>query len=74
MGELAILDTGGDTKLIWDAGNLDEVANARSTFDRLREKGFLAYKVIGDGSKGEVLQRFDAAAERIILSPAMRGG
>lgn len=72
---MAILDPTGDTKVFWDKDNPDEVANARRTFNDLRAKGFLAYKLSGRGdSKGEVLHEFDARAERIILTPAHQGG
>ena len=64
----------GDTKLIWDPGNATEVEAARSTFDSLRAKGFMAYRVTGLGNKGEVLQRFDPSVEKMILAPAPRGG
>lgn len=74
MSELAVMDGSGDTKVMWSAGNQDEIANARRTFTDLKAKGFLAYKVTGDGSKGEVIREFDANAERIIMSPQMQGG
>lgn len=74
MGELAMLNATGDTKLYWSAGNTDEVANARRTFNDLRAKGHLAYKLSEDGTKGEMLLEFDPMAQRIILAPAMKGG
>lgn len=73
-GEMCILDLTGDTKVIWDSKNEDEVAAAKATFDSLKKKGYLAYSVSKDGSKGEILKEFDASAEKIILSPAMCGG
>lgn len=74
-GTLAILDRTGDTKLIWDRGNEAEVANARRTFDDLRGKRFLAYRVTGKkGAPGEQITEFDPVAERIILVPPMQGG
>lgn len=74
MGQLAILDATGDTKIIWDPNNTDEVENARRSFTDLRAKGYLAYKVTPDGSKGEVIREFDPDAEKIILAPPLRGG
>jgi hypothetical protein len=65
---------GGDTKLIWDKSNADEVENAKRTFDDLKKKGFAAFKVVGEGAKGEQLFSFDSNAERIIMVPQMRGG
>lgn len=68
----------GETKIIWDKNNADEVANAKRTFDDLKKKGFLAFSVRGDkdriGDKGEQIFAFDASIERIIMSPPMRGG
>lgn len=74
MGELAIMNTTGDTKVYWSPTNPDEVENARRTFRDLRTKGHLAYKLLGDGSKGEQLLEFDPTAAQIILAPAMKGG
>jgi len=72
--EMSILDHTGDTKLIFDPDNEAEVENARETFNRLKKKGFIAYRVQDGGSKGEIMTEFDATAKKIILSPALRGG
>lgn len=75
MGEMSRLDRKGDTKIIWDAKNRDEVKAAKGTFDDLTKKGFLAYKVTDNkGRRGEQIREFDPKAERIILAPAMVGG
>lgn len=75
MAEMAIMSRDGDSKLIWDKDNPDEVENARRTFDELKKKGFIAYKVEGrKGEKGEVLRAFDPDAERLIMAPPMVGG
>jgi hypothetical protein len=68
------LDRSGDTKLIWDRSNADEVAAARKMFDDLRAKQFTAYKTTDGGKKGDVITRFDETAERIIMVPRMVGG
>lgn len=73
-GEMAILDETGDTKIIWDSKNADEVENAESQFKKLRKKGFLAYKVKKNGEKAEMITEFDSEAEKIILSPPLAGG
>jgi hypothetical protein len=65
---------GGDTKLIWSADNEAEIDNAKRTFDDLRKKGFAAFKVNRLGNKGEQIFSFDAEAEKLILTPALRGG
>jgi hypothetical protein len=74
VGEMAILDLTGDTKVIWDPHNPDEVAAAKAQFDTLRKKGFIAYTVNKKGDKGEVIREFDPDAEKIILSPPLVGG
>lgn len=74
-GVLHVMDRSGDTRLMWDKGNDDEVSAARETFRKLKEKGFLAYRVHGKkGEKGDVIREFDPAAERIIMSPQLVGG
>lgn len=73
-GTLHVMDGTGDTKLIWDSENADEVDAARALFDRLRGNGYLAFAVKKSGDKGEQITTFDRHAEKIILAPPMRGG
>jgi hypothetical protein len=76
MGELAIMDPTGDTKIIFDPENEDEVAAAKATFDTLKGKGFAAFRVVGPkGEKGdEIIREFDPKAGRMIMIPALAGG
>lgn len=75
MGELAVMNQKGDTKIIWDPKVKDEVNAAMKTFDNLRAKGYLAYRVkIESADKGEQIFVFDPNAEKLILAPPMRGG
>lgn len=74
MGELAVMDRTGDTKVMWDAGSEDEVSNAKRTFDDLKKKGYLGYSVKRNGDKGEQVREFDASAEKLIMVPPMQGG
>lgn len=74
MNELRAIDATGDTKMIWSPDNADEVAAARASFDALKKKGYIAYSVKPGGEKGEVLAKFDANAEKVIMVPAMQGG
>jgi hypothetical protein len=72
---MEIVDGTGDTKLIWDRANPDEVENARQTYDRLKKKRYQAFRVVGEkGAKGESMAEFDPQAERMIMVPAMVGG
>lgn len=72
--ELATLDRTGDTKTIWDPRNPDEVEAARDTFNRLKKKGYLIYRVGKDGEKSTSMAEFDASAEKMIAVPPVRGG
>lgn len=75
MGEIAKMDTTGDTKLMWSKDNDDEIAAAKRMFNELKEKRFVAFSVKGkDGEKNEIIREFDPDAERIIMSPPMAGG
>lgn len=73
-GMLCVLDKTGDTKTVWDRRNEAEVEAARAQYEALVERGYLAFAVNKDGSKGEQIHEFDADAEKIILSPPLVGG
>lgn len=65
----------GDTKIVWDRNNADEVDAARTMFNSLLKKSFAIFKVNKAGEKdGEQVREFDAAVEKYICIPQMRGG
>lgn len=72
--EIAVMDRTGDTKTIWDPRNDDEVEMARTTFDTLKRKGYLIYRVGKDGEKDAVMHKFDPKAEKMIAVPGIVGG
>ena len=75
MGEMRVLDQTGDTKVIWDPDNDDEVEAAESQFDILLEKGFNIFKVGKDHEKtGGKLKKFPKTAGKLIAVPALVGG
>lgn len=73
---ICVLDHTGDTRQQWDPNKPDEVEAARATFDKMRKKGYAAYKVDKDKptEKGEVIRDFDPQAGMMILAPPMAGG
>lgn len=72
---MAIMDETGDTKIMWSRDNEDEIEVARSTFKKMKDKGYTAFRVTGkDGVAGEQLREFDPAAERIIFTKPQAGG
>lgn len=70
----SVMGGAGDHRALWDPSRPDEVAAARSAFDRLRGKGYLAYKVDKQGERGKQISEFDPAAGKLILAPPMQGG
>jgi len=71
---MAILCDQGDTKTIWDKNNTVEVENARRTFNELKAKNYVAYRVVDKADKGEIMKEFDPNAERMIMAPMIVGG
>lgn len=69
-----VLDRTGDSRFMWSPDNPDEIKAAKQHFKKLKDKGYLAYKVEDDGSKGEVIRDFDETAGKIIMSPQLVGG
>ena len=75
MGEMRILASVGDKKIQWNPQNEDEVEVAEMAFDKLvKEKGFTAYQVKKDGSKGGIIKKFKASLGMIIMLPKIAGG
>lgn len=69
-----ILDDTGDTKVMWNPRDRDEVKNAKRTFAELKGKGFQPFRVKRDGGQGAAIEEFDKDAEKIIFIPKMAGG
>lgn len=74
MGELRCLNETGDTKMIWDPDNRDEVDVAKDQFNALKKKGFQAYSVKKGGEKNKPIDSFDPEAGMIIMVPKIVGG
>lgn len=75
MGELSIMGRPGDTRIMWNPRDRDEVENARRAWDDLvRNKRFLGFRVKRDGEKGEQVREFDPEASKLIIVPPMAGG
>lgn len=74
MGEIAVMDGTGDSKITWDTEKAVEVETARAQFDALKKKGYAAYRVGRGGEPGEIMNHFDPHAGKMIMSPAMAGG
>lgn len=74
-GVLHTMDRSGDMRVIWDRNVTSEIDAARTMFESLKKKRYIAYRAIGEkGDKGEIINNFDYTAERIIMVPPMIGG
>lgn len=74
-GEMRELNKMGDSKVMWNRNNREEVEAARAHFNALRSKGYAAYRAEGkEGTRGEIIRDFDSNAERIIMVPPVSGG
>lgn len=73
---LHITDPTGDTRVMWDPNNKDEVATAEAAFDAAKAKGMVAYGVGEDGARktGEVIRKFDKKLGKIIMTRQLQGG
>jgi hypothetical protein len=71
----SIPDETGDTRHMWDKNNPDEVVAARTLFEEMTAKGYRAYKAEGKrGDRGDLMRKFDPAAERVIFFRANVAG
>ena len=73
-GLLSIPSAEGDTRIMWDPRDKDEVKVAREAFGKAKAKGMLAYSVDEGGEKGEVIREFDPTLSKIIMTKQLAGG
>lgn len=73
-GLLECMDQTGDTKVEWNRHKPEEVAAAKASFDVLKGKGYAAFKLSSDGTKGDQIREFDPEAGRILMAPPLGGG
>lgn len=81
MAKLRILSHQGDTAVEWDEKRaevgdpeaLEAVREAERIFEEHKAKGATAFKV-APGKPAEKLDRFDQAAEQIVMVPRIAGG
>ena len=72
---LSIPDVSGDTRLMWDPRDADEVKIAREAFDAAKAKGMVAYAVDQSGDRSdEVIREFDPARSKIVMTKQLAGG
>ena len=72
--EMNILDLTGHTRTTWDPNLPHEVEANKATFNALKVKGYIAYRVKADGEQGEIMREFDPLAAKMIMAPPVMGG
>lgn len=74
-GHMLIPDSTGHSRIQWNRDVKDEVDAARSMFDTLTKKGYIALKMDKDGNQeGNRITEFDAKIEKLIMIPRIEGG
>ena len=73
---LSIPDSTGDTRIMWDPRNKDEVAAAEAAFNEAKGRGMIAYVVdAGTGeATNEVVRKFDKKMGKVIMARQTQGG
>ena len=74
MGELAILHYSVAKTVTWDPSKREEVEAAKEQFNALMDEGFSALRISPGAGEGRKIDRFDAAAEKILMFPFLAGG
>ncbi len=77
IGVMFVMNREGDTKISWDRRNAEEVKHAEESFGGFKAKGFAAFSLKDVGTKeekGELMQKFDPLAERVVFVPPLKGG
>lgn len=74
MGEMSVLSSEGDTKILWDANSPEEIGKAREQFNDLKEKGHTFIEILTNGGQGKEIENFDPIIESILAIPKTRKG
>lgn len=63
-----VLTENGDDRLVWDRRDLEQIEEARKTFNDYIKKGYRAYVVRRcGGEKGSQVDSFDALYEEVVM-------
>jgi hypothetical protein len=59
----------GDKKIVWDAGSLAQIREAKELFVRMVKEGLKPYRVDARGQAVEEMAEFDPLAEEVAFLP-----
>lgn len=74
MGVLRILGPRGDTRVTWDASDVDSVEEVRRRFDEIVREGYLVFELDDRTKEGERVTRFDPRARELRAFRPLAGG
>ncbi len=74
MGVLRILGPSGDTKVTWDASDLDSIADVRRRFDEIIKEGYLVFELDEETREGTQVKTFDAGSAELRAFRPLAGG
>jgi hypothetical protein len=69
-----VMDRAGDTRHEFDVSDAAAVRQAEERFRRLTRKGFRAVALAGDGTPGDLMDKFNPTVERTVFIPHLQGG
>lgn len=73
-GVMNIMDETGHRQLTWDLCNTKEIAAAQKTFDRLLQRGHVAFGASNKSDLKRAITAFDPAMEEVVMVPRIVGG
>lgn len=74
MGVLRILGPSGDTRVTWDASDVDSVEEVRRRFDEIVREGYLVFELDELTKEGERITRFDPRVRELRAFRPLAGG
>lgn len=74
MGVLRVLGPSGDTRVTWDAADLDSVEDVRTRFDEIVREGYLVFDLDPQTKEGERIAKFDPNASELRAFRPLAGG
>lgn len=74
VGEMSIMDSSGHKELKWNMDKLEEIAVAKSTFDKLVKEGYSAFGAHTKSDPKQAIKEFDPTMEDVVMVPRIVGG
>ena len=74
MGIINIKTSDGVIEIEWNPENHDEVVAAEEVFRKYAKSGLMAFRMWDEERKGELIDRFDKYADKIVFMEPIFGG